>query len=65
MGIYGLAAFVHEHSTLGDQKTWTVGDTAKPTTEHFIVDGNAFTYHYAMQSRAGWIHGGMLLIQVM
>ncbi|CDH52733.1 hypothetical protein RO3G_07522 [Lichtheimia corymbifera JMRC:FSU:9682] len=58
MGIYGLAAFVHEHSTLGDQKTWTVGDAAKPPAEHFIIDGNAFTYHYAMQSRADWIHGG-------
>ncbi|KAI7882352.1 PIN domain-like protein [Lichtheimia hyalospora FSU 10163] len=58
MGIYGLAAFVHEHSTLGDQKTWSIGDAVNPTTEHFIVDGNAFTYHYAMQSRADWIHGG-------
>ncbi|KAI9320861.1 PIN domain-like protein, partial [Dichotomocladium elegans] len=56
MGIYGLATFVQEHCSLGEKESWHVDATEKRTS--FVIDGNAFTYHYAMQSRTSWAHGG-------
>ncbi|KAI8148110.1 PIN domain-like protein [Fennellomyces sp. T-0311] len=57
MGIFGLSAFVHEHGTLGDQCSWS-SDAKEKADQHFIIDGNAFTYHYAMKNNTSWIHGG-------
>ncbi|KAI9251433.1 hypothetical protein BDA99DRAFT_521852 [Phascolomyces articulosus] len=58
MGIFGLSAFVHEHVTLGVQHTWS-SDAQQDSHDHFIIDGNAFTYHYAMKTNFNWVHGGI------
>ncbi|KAI9485036.1 PIN domain-like protein, partial [Zychaea mexicana] len=59
MGIFGLSAFVFEHGTLGTQCTWS-SDSQQDENDHFIIDGNAFTYHYAMKTNFNWVHGGKL-----
>ena len=58
MGIFGLSAFVHEHVTLGTQYTWS-SDSQQDKHDYFIIDGNAFTYHYAMKTNFNWVHGGI------
>ncbi|KAI7853161.1 PIN domain-like protein, partial [Circinella umbellata] len=57
MGIFGLSAFVNEHVTLGTQYTWS-SDSQQDKHDYFIIDGNAFTYHYAMKTNFNWVHGG-------
>lgn len=55
MGIQGLPNFVRNHSTLSTRVKWT-SDSA--SSDHFVVDGNAFAYHYASKYRTDWTHGG-------
>lgn len=58
MGILGLSAFIREHPRLGTEVSWESDPATTKSTDTFIVDGNAFVHHYALQYRSDWIHGG-------
>ncbi|KAI7868516.1 PIN domain-like protein, partial [Spinellus fusiger] len=54
MGIHGLSSFIQEHGTLGKQCVWTA--SSEPSC--FIIDGNAYVYHYALSCKTDWVYGG-------
>ncbi|KAL0075837.1 PIN domain-like protein, partial [Phycomyces blakesleeanus] len=59
MGIHGLSSFIQEHSSLGKHKSWNENDSEDSC---FIVDGNAYVYHYALQCKTDWTYGGQYII---
>lgn len=61
MGIQGLPNFVRNHNTLSTRVEWTCDDAS---SDHFVVDGNAFAYHYASKYRNDWTHGGSTLARI-